>query len=101
MLVTDNVETVIIAPVRLIADYRVAFRAEALAAIERASTEGHRVVVDLAETIEIDSSGLGLLVLIEKRAREKGLKTTLRGAGPEVRTLLAVTKLEMLFTMQD
>lgn len=101
MLVTNGAETVISAPARLIADCRVAFRAAALDAIERAAVAGGAVVVDLSETKEIDSSGLGLLVLIEKRAREQALVTVLREPGHEVRTMLAVTKLEMLFTIDD
>lgn len=100
VLVTNSAETVITAPARLIADCRVAFRAAALDAIERAEAAGSPVVVDLAATKEIDSSGLGLLVLIEKRGREKGLTTVLRRPGHEVRTMLAVTKLEMLFTIE-
>lgn len=101
VLVTENMETVIIAPARLIAENRVAFRADALDAVDRAAAASGSVVVDLAATTEIDSSGLGLLVLIQKRSREKGLKTVLRGTGKEVRSMLVVTKLEMLFTMQD
>lgn len=101
MLVTDSLETVISSPARLIADCRVAFRSAALDAVERAAKSGSPVIVDLSATLEIDSSGLGLLVLIEKRAREKGLTTVLRKPGKAVRTMLAVTKLEMLFTIQD
>lgn len=101
MLVTDSVETIISAPQRLIADCRVAFRAAALDAVEKAAKTGSPVIVDLARTTEIDSSGLGLLVLIEKRAREKGLATVLRRSGKEVRTMLAVTKLEMLFRIEE
>ena len=101
VLVTENMETVIIAPARLIAENRVAFRADALDAVDRAAAASGSVVVDLAATTEIDSSGLGLLVLIQKRSREKGLKTVLRGTGKAVRSMLVVTKLEMLFTMQD
>jgi anti-anti-sigma factor len=101
VLVTEIADTVINAPIRLVAEYRADFRAAALKTIERAAVAGNSIVVDLSATVEIDSSGLGLLVLVEKRAREKGLSTVLRRPGTEVRTMLAVTKLEMLFTIQD
>jgi anti-anti-sigma factor len=101
VLVNEIADTVLVAPLRLVAEHRADFRNEALKTIERAATAGHSIVVDLTSTVEIDSSGLGLLVLVEKRARERGIKTVLRKPGTEVRTMLAATKLEMLFTIQD
>jgi anti-sigma B factor antagonist len=99
--VSQAEEVVISAPDRLIAENRAEFRSKALGHIDRAAEAGAVVVVDLQLTKEIDSSGLGLLVLVEKRSRERGLRTVLRGAGEEVRSMLAVTRLEMLFTIED
>ena len=46
---------------------------------------------------DIDASGLGMLVFIQKRAKEQGLSTNLRHAPERVRNLLKLTMLEFLF----
>ena len=90
------------APTRLIADTRAQFRIDALEHLEVAAKKGaHEYAVDLTVTSEIDASGLGILVLIEKRAREKGMKTVLERASGEVLHLLDVTRLEYLFGLDD
>ncbi|MBI2797043.1 MAG: STAS domain-containing protein [Gemmatimonadetes bacterium] len=89
------------APVRLIADTRAQFRMDALEHLDRAAKTGaHEYAVDLTVTDEIDASGLGILVLIEKRAREKGMKTVLERPSGEVLHLLDVTRLEYLFGLE-
>ena len=90
------------APVRLIADTRAQFRIDALEHLEKAARKGaHEYAVDLTVTNEIDASGLGILILIEKRAREKGMRTVLERASGEVLHLLDVTRLEYLFGMDN
>jgi anti-anti-sigma factor len=85
-------------PMRLIADTRAEFRITALEALERAAQQGARdFVLDLASTLQVDASGLGILVLIEKRARERGMRTVLQQPGAELRHLLDVTRLDYLF----
>ena len=75
---------------------------DALEHIDKAARKGaQEYVVDLAITNEIDASGLGILVLIEKRAREKGMKTVLERPSGEVLRLLDVTRLEYLFGLDD
>jgi hypothetical protein len=46
---------------------------------------------------DVDASGLGILVLVQKRARERGLSTRLLNTQHNIRSLLALTKLEGLF----
>ena len=88
------------APVRLIAGTRAQFRMDALEQLDRAASAGAvEYVVDLAVTDEIDASGLGTLVLIEKRAREKGMRTVLERPSGEVLHLLDVTRLDYLFDL--
>lgn len=88
----------IVAPPRLVAETRVEFRSVALESLERAGETGaHLVAIDMAETRDLDASGLGILVLVQKRARERGLTTRLLNTRHDVRTILAHTKLESLF----
>ena len=46
---------------------------------------------------EIDASGLGVLILLQKRARERGLRTRLLNVPGTVERLLDATRLEPLF----
>ena len=99
MLATAETQTYsLTVPMRLIADTRAEFRVAALEALERAAQQGVRdFVLDLASTLQVDASGLGILVLIEKRARERGMRTVLQQPGAELRHLLDVTRLDYLF----
>lgn len=86
------------APSRLVAETRVDFRSAALESLDRAGQEGaHLFAIDLSETRDVDASGLGILVFVQKRARERGLTTRLLNAQHDVRSLLANTRLESLF----
>lgn len=86
------------APTRLVAETRVDFRCAALDSLERAGEVGSPLLaIDMGETRDVDASGLGILVLVQKRARERGLSTRLLNTQHNVRSLLALTKLEGLF----
>ena len=86
------------APTRLVAETRVDFRCAALDSLERAGEVGSPLLaIDMGETRDVDASGLGILVLVQKRARERGLSTRLLNTQHNVRSLLALTKLEALF----
>lgn len=86
------------APTRLVAETRVDFRCAALDSLERAGDVGSPLLaIDMGETRDVDASGLGILVLVQKRARERGLSTRLLNTQHNVRSLLALTKLEGLF----
>jgi anti-anti-sigma regulatory factor len=89
--------TLLLAPSRLVAETRVDFRCAALDSLERAGEHGAPLSIDMAETRDVDASGLGILVLVQKRARERGLTTRLMNTQHNVRSLLALTKLEGLF----
>jgi len=65
------------------------------AAVERTLAQGHvRVVVDLAETTFLDSSGLGALVGGLRRARERGGDLRIARAGEQVRAVLTLTTMD-------
>ncbi len=88
----------LVAPARLTSDHRLEFRRAVLESLEAATRAGDPAVsVDLGQTIELDASGLGVLVLLQKRARERGLRTRLIRAPHLVREMLQLTRLETLF----
>ena len=93
---------VLTAPERVVSDTRAEFRKIALDFVERASAEEGKVAaIDLSGTSEVDASGLGILVLVHKRAKELGVHLTLRKVPTQVRYLLLLTKLDHLFEFVD
>ncbi|HET8772091.1 MAG TPA: STAS domain-containing protein [Gemmatimonadaceae bacterium] len=91
----------LIAPVRLISDNRLEFRRAALESLERAAEAGVPAVeVDMSACVELDASGLGVLVLLQKRARERDLNTRLLHVTRPVRLMIAITRLESLFEFE-
>ncbi|HEX6052348.1 MAG TPA: STAS domain-containing protein [Gemmatimonadaceae bacterium] len=98
---TDNLGSVLLAPPRLIADTRAEFRIEALAHLERLGADAEALIIDMRQTLDLDASGLGVLVLVQKRAKERGLSTRLRQAPERVRNLLKLTMLDFLFELTD
>ena len=90
-----------VAPERVVAATRGEFRAAILAHLEQLSPDARLVTIDLSRTVELDASGLGILVFLEKRAKERGLATRLRHTPERVRNLLKLTMLEFLFEFVD
>jgi anti-anti-sigma factor len=85
-----------------VAENRLDFRRDALERLAKASADGaRRITIDLRDTREVDASGLGVLVLVQKRARESSLSTCLTHTPPTVRHLLHLTELEGLFEFED
>jgi anti-anti-sigma factor len=99
--VTDNQHSAILAPERLIAATRGEFRTAVLAYLETQAPHAGAITIDLRNTVELDASGLGILVLIQKRAKERGLSTRLRQTPERVRNLLKLTMLDFLFELTD
>ena len=60
-----------------------------------------RLVIDLTPTRTIDSAGLGVLMLIQRRAMERRQRVTLRNPNDEIRFLLTLTKLDDLFDLES
>ncbi len=95
-------QVVLQAPERLVSEHRLDFRRDALERLMKAAAEGaQRITIDLRDTREVDASGLGVLVLLQKRARESFLSTRLTHTPPTVRHLLHLTQLEGLFEFED
>ncbi len=60
-----------------------------------------KFVIDFSETGYIDSSGLGVLVSLSKKIREKGGELRLSNLNEDLRTLFELTKLDTLFRIAD
>jgi len=83
---------------RLTMDHRLDFRRDVLNALESASAGGETVVsLDLSAVVEVDASGLGVLILLQKRARERGLRTRLLSVPSFMEKLFDDTRMGPLF----
>lgn len=69
--------------------------------LERLGDGDRRFVVDFRETSYIDSSGLGVLVSVSKKVREKGGEVRLAGLNDDLHALFELTRLDTLFQIYD
>ena len=93
-------ERVVVAPEELGLDSRTALRRDAVERLEGMRKGAGRLVIDMSATRSIDSAGLGVLILIQRRAAERRVPVFLRGLTEELRFLLVLTKLEDLFEIE-
>ena len=95
-------ETMVKAPTSLGIETRADFRRQAQEALERlcAADGAGELIIDLSETRSVDSAGLGVLVLIQRRAAEARQTVRLRGASEELRFLLVMTRLDDRFVIE-
>lgn len=100
MTTADPVQRVITAPAVLGLSTREEFRLAANDLIDELPEGQGQLVVDLAATRDVDSSGLGILVLLQRRAAERRVGILLRGVGAELEYLLVLTKLDDLFAFE-
>ena len=99
---TEEVSNTFAAPERIIAETRATFRKDALNFMETAVAAGLiDVSLDMSKTVEVDASGLGVLVVVQKKSKELGLHLRVTRAPQQVRYLLLLTKLEHLFEFAD
>ena len=85
-------------PHRLVADTRGEIRDSALRHLETLQAEhAAELLIDLADVREVDIGGIGILVLVQKRARELGIETRLLHTPPAVRRMLDLIQLSHLF----
>jgi anti-anti-sigma regulatory factor len=100
MMSTRPTEKVLAAPEKLGLDSRTTFRRSAGDLLEGLPEGAGRLVIDLSSTRQVDSAGLGALMLIQRRAAERRQTVCLRGANEELRFLLVLTKLDDLFELE-
>ena len=86
---------VIRAPARLGAVEAQAMQGEWLRAVENGHT-----MFDLSDTVFTDSTGIGVLIRLRRRARELGYQFILVAARPAIEAALKLMKLDEFFTMQ-
>ena len=98
---TNPCERVVLAPETLGLESRSEFRQRAVALLEEMPEGLGRLVVDLSNTHHVDSAGLGVLMLVQRRASERRQMVALRKASEEVRFLLVLTRLHDLFEIEE
>lgn len=98
---TRPFEKVLAAPEVLSLESRITFRRAAVELLEQLAHGSGRLVLDLSGTRQVDSAGLGALMLIQRKAAERRQTVCLRGANEELRFLLVLTKLDDLFELES
>ena len=87
-----------IAICRLSGELDAATATEVVSLLDREIEGGaNRLVLDLGRVAYIDSSGLGALVKVLKKARSVGGDVRLAGLEPDVRKVLELTRLDKIF----
>jgi len=100
MLTTQNTSLELAAPEHLGLDSRTEFRTAAVQLLEQLPERTGRLVIDLRKTRQVDSAGLGALMLVQRRAAERHQVVVLRSPNDELRFLLVLTKLDDLFQVE-
>ncbi len=90
-------ERILVAPERLDLDHRETFRRAAEALLDALPVGTGRLVIDLAATADADSTGLGVLIMVRRRAQVRRQAVRLRAVGERLRSLLELTKMDSLF----
>jgi anti-anti-sigma regulatory factor len=96
----QDVERGLAAPEILGLETRVEIRLAAAQLLEGMPEGSGRLVIDLTHTREVDSAGLGALMLIQRMASDRRQVVVLRNPNDEVRFLLTLTKLYDLFIVE-
>ena len=96
-----DAERGMVAPETLGLDSRVEIRKAAVRLLEEMPEGSGRLVIDLGRTRNVDSAGLGALMLIQRRAAERRQVVVLRNLSEEIRFLLVLTKLDDLFQLES
>ena len=101
MTATRPTERTIVAPEMLGLPSRSAFRESAVRLLDELPEGEGRLIIDLSGTNRVDSSGLGALMLVQRRASDRRQAVVLRNPSEEVRFLLTLTKLRDLFELDE
>jgi len=100
MRTPQGLERGLAAPETLGLETRVAIREAAEQLLEEMPEGSGRLVIDLTHTREVDSAGLGALMLIQRKAAERRQMVVLKRPNDELRFLLVLTKLDDLFEVE-
>lgn len=69
-------------------------------AYEEVADEPEAYIVDLREATYLDSSALGMLLLLRDHAGGDGHKVRIVNCNPDVKKILTISNFEQLFTIQ-
>ena len=100
MFTTQTTSLELAAPEHLGLESRTEFRQAAVTLLEQLPERTGRLIIDLSGTRQVDSAGLGALMLVQRRASERRQVVVLRNANDELRFLLVLTKLDDLFQLE-
>ena len=75
-------------------------RAEFHACYSNLTKSGGVVALDLAETEYVDSSALGMLLLLKEHTDKLQKHVVIRNCNPEVEQILSISKFDTLFTIE-
>jgi anti-anti-sigma factor len=65
------------------------------------SQEVGEVTIDLAKTTLVDSAGLAMFVILQKRAKERGATVALQQANAQISRVLELVDFGKLFTIRN
>lgn len=85
-------------PSSLIVGNRQTLKLQVLDALDAGARQ---IVLDFRGTAYIDSSGLGVLVSVNKSCRDRGAELVLAGLNTELRALFELYQLHQLFRIED
>lgn len=100
MVTTHPMERMLPAPISLGLETRRSFREAGIALLEELPAGNGRLVIDLGATRQVDSAGLGALMLVQRAAAERRQAVAIRNATDEIRFLLVLTKLDELIAVE-
>jgi anti-anti-sigma factor len=87
---------------RLVVETRAEFRETGMRHLQELVASGaDTLVIELADVEDSDIGGVGILVLLQKRARERGVTTRLLNTPAALERLLSLTQLDFLFEFDD
>jgi HptB-dependent secretion and biofilm anti anti-sigma factor len=75
-------------------------RGEFDALLPRLFHSGGGLVIDMKGLEYMDSAGLGMLLLLHKKAQEKGAGVAIRNPEGEVRKILELARFDILFAIE-
>lgn len=84
---------------RLTFEHHQAFKAAAYPLLEEPGTKD--LIIDLSGVTYMDSSSLGMLLLLREKADAKSIKVALFRPGPSVQTILKVVQFDRLFEIRS
>ena len=97
----QGLERGLVAPETLGLETRVEILRAASRLLEEMPEGSGRLVIDLGATRQVDSAGLGVLMLVQRQATERRQVVVLRNPNEELRFLLVLTKLFDLFQVES